>query len=125
MLSIESSGSFRNTDSFLRECMSDDILDPAVRYAEEGVVRLRDATPQESGLTASLWSYEIVSEGGGTTIWWKNGNSIDGFNVAVGLAYGHATGTGGWVEGSDYIKEALKPIFDKMTDAVWKEVTTS
>lgn len=123
MLSIESSGGFNNTYSFLKRCQSDDPLQAAVRFAEEGVLRLRDATPEETGLTAALWDYEVVSENGGITIWWRNGNVVDGFNVAVGLQYGHGTGTGGWVAGYDYINPALKPIFDKMADAAWKEVT--
>lgn len=123
MIGMESSGSFDDTYSFLKACMSDDILDPAKELAEEGVERLRAATPVESGLTASSWTYEIDSEGSGVTIWWSNTNVINGFSVAVGLQYGHATGSGGWVPGQDYINEALQPIFDKMTDAVWKEVT--
>ena len=123
MIGFESSGSFKNTDSFLRRCMSDDIFSPAKRLAEEGVQRLKDATPKDSGITAESWDYEIVEEDGSTTIWWKNTNLVgDWFNLAVGLQYGHATGTGGWVAGYDYINPALKPIFDKMADAVWKEV---
>jgi len=123
MIGYETSGSFSSTDSFLRRCMD---LDPASAIrsvAEEGVQRLRDATPEESGLTANSWSYEIVEEGGNTVLWFKNSNVQSGFNVAVGLQYGHATGTGGWVAGYDYINPALKPIFDKIGDQVWKEVT--
>ncbi len=123
MIEMSSSGDFNDTFAFLRRCQSDDIFDSAERFAQEGVQRLRDATPEETGLTAALWNYEIVSEGGGVTIWFRNGNTVDGFNVAVGLQYGHATGTGGWVQGMDYINPALKPIFDKMADAAWKEVT--
>ena len=123
MISISSSGNTNDTSSFLKRCMSDDPYKAALRFAEEGVQRLRDATPEETGLTASMWDYEIVSEGGSPTIWFRNGNVVDGFNVAVGLQYGHGTGTGGWVNGLDYINPALKPIFDKMADAAWKEVT--
>ncbi len=123
MIGFESSGSFSSTDSFLRRCMSGDIFSPAKKLAEEGVQRLKDATPKDSGITAESWDYEIVEEDGSTTIWWKNTNLVDDwFNLAVGLQYGHATGTGGWVAGYDYINPALKPIFDKMADAVWKEV---
>jgi hypothetical protein len=122
MIGFESSGSFKNTDSFLRRCMSGDIFDPVTRIAEEGVQRLASATPEDSGLTARSWAYEIVEEGGKYTIWFTNSNVVSGFNVAVGLQYGHGTNNGGWVGGYDYINPALKPIFDKMGDAVWKEV---
>lgn len=122
MIRIESSGSFKNTDDFLRRCASGDIFDPVAAIAEEGVQRLAAATPQDSGLTASSWAYEIVEENGKYTIWFTNSNEINGFNVAVGLQYGHGTNGGGWVGGIDYVNPALKPIFDKMGDRVWKEV---
>lgn len=122
MIRYESSGSFKSTDSFLKRCISGDYLDPIEGIAEEGVQRLIAATPQDSGATANAWSYEIVEEGGKSTIWFTNSNNVNGFNVAVGLQYGHGTGTGGWVGGYDYINPALQPIFDKMADQVWKEV---
>jgi hypothetical protein len=122
MIGFSSSGSFANTDSFLRKMIAGDIFSPAERIAQEGVQMLQAATPQESGETAASWTYEIVDEGGGQTIWFTNTHEVNGFNVAVGLQYGHATGTGGYVPGTDYINPALKPIFDKIADAVWKEV---
>ena len=76
----------------------------------------------ESGLTASSWYYEVIDEGGGVTIYWYNTHVEGGFNVAIGLQYGHRTGTGGWVEGYDYVNPAMRPIFDQIADAVWKEV---
>ena len=38
---------------------------------------------------------------------------------------GHGTGTGGWVEGRDYINPAIRPIFDRIANDAWKEVTKS
>lgn len=93
--------------------------------AQRGVQALQAATPRESGLTAESWSYEIEVKGGAVTIWWVNTNVINGFNVAVGLQYGHGTGTGGYVAGQDYINPALRPIFDEIADAVWKEVQSA
>lgn len=122
MLSFESSGSFKNTDAFLSRMIRGDILTGAEKFAQEGVEALKAATPEKTGDTANGWYYEIVEEGGSTTIWWANRNLVDGFNVAVGLQYGHGTGTGGYVEGIDYINPALKPIFDKLAEATWKEV---
>lgn len=73
-------------------------------------------------MTADAWRYEIERKSDSTTIYFINDNEDGGFNVAVGLQYGHATGTGGWVPGYDYINPALRPIFDMIADAVWKEV---
>lgn len=119
---VTSSGSFNGTYSFLDGIIRGDIKSRLAKFGEEGVVALSAATPRRSGETAASWSYEIVEEGGFLTIWWTNSNTINGFNVAVGLQYGHGTGTGGWVEGEDYINGALRPIFDKIQAEVWKEV---
>lgn len=122
MIGIESSGSFKNTDAFLQRMVRGDIFSSAERFAQEGVEALRAATPQDTGETANSWYYEIVTEGDKTTIWWNNSNQVYGFNVAVGLQYGHGTGNGGYVTGTDYINPALRPIFDKLAEATWKEV---
>lgn len=122
---VTSSGSFKNTYSFLDEMIQGDLKSRLAPYAEEGVAALAAATPQESGETAASWSYEIVEEGGLLTIWWINTHVVNGFNVAIGLQYGHATGTGGYVAGRDYINPALEPIFDKIAAKFWKEVQSA
>lgn len=122
---VTDSGSFKNTYSFLDEMIKGDLHSRLAPYAEEGVAALAAATPQESGVTAASWSYEIVDENGVTTIWWLNSNVVDGFNVAIGLQYGHATGNGGYVAGRDYINPALEPIFAKIADKFWKEVQSA
>lgn len=122
MLSFSAGGDTRKTDAFLDAMMRGDLYSNLDNFAERGVEALRVATPRESGATAESWSYEIVENGGSITIWWRNGNEIDGFNVAIGLQYGHGTGTGGWIQGYDFINPALKPIFDDIANDVWKEV---
>lgn len=93
------------------------------RYGKKGVAALAAATPKDTGKTASSWSYEI-SEGKDTlSLTWKNTNINDGVNIAIILQYGHGTRNGGYVRGVDYINPALKPIFDELADAAWKEVT--
>lgn len=94
------------------------------KYGDEGLAALRSATPVDSGLTASSWYYEIVEASDGTTsLRFCNSNVHTGVNVAVILQYGHATGTGGWVEGMDYINPAIQPIFNRMVKNIWKEVS--
>lgn len=122
MLSITSSGDFDNTNRFLDQIIRGDIFSSVAPYAQRGVDALRSATPRESGLTADSWSYEIETGNGQLTIWWLNSNVVNGFNVAIGLQYGHGTGTGGWVQGYDYINPSLRSIFDEIAEAVWKEV---
>ena len=125
MFSTSSSGSFAKTESFLRAVQKlpiERIIEP---YAQAGVDALRTATPAESGLAASSWGYTIEHTGGVYTITWTNSDVENGFPVAIMLQYGHGTGTGGYVAGRDYINPALKPIFDKISEAVWKAVTSA
>ena len=56
-------------------------------------------------------------------VFFKNSNINAGVPIAIILQYGHGTGTGGWVEGRDYINPAIRPIFDQIAENAWKEVT--
>lgn len=124
MLQIVTSGSFNHTDSFLQRMSKGDIFRSLDTYAQEGVEALASATPTSTGLTAALWSYEITNDGRTFTIAWTNGHVVNGVNVAILLQYGHGTGTGGYVQGRDYINPAIEPIFDKIASDVWKLVTS-
>lgn len=112
-------------ESFLKRMQHLDIRSLVEPYAQQGLAALQAATPRDSGLTAESWRYEIETTGDHVVIRWLNSNLHDGFPVAVMLQYGYGTGTGGYVQGRDYINPALRPIFDKIADGVWKVVTTS
>lgn len=93
------------------------------RYGREGVAALAAATPVETGLTANSWKYEIKRSNGSTTIEFLNTNIQNGVPIAIILQHGHGTRNGGWVQGRDYINPAIQPIFDKIAENAWKEVT--
>ena len=123
MITFRHKGDFSKLNRFLekiREAIKLGILD---RYGRLGVEALSAATPVESGLTAGSWYYEIERSGGSVSIQFKNSNVNKGVPIAVILQYGHGTGTGGWVQGRDYINPAMRPVFDKIADEAWKEVT--
>ena|SRR5258705_2980033 len=126
MLQITSSGSFDRTDRFLSRMSVDNIFRSLTPHAERGVVALSAATPVDSGATADAWSYEIHNEGHDFTIWWKN-NHLDsvGTPIVIMLQLGHGTGTGGYVQGRDFINPAIRPIFDQIVEDVWREVTSA
>lgn len=92
------------------------------KYGRAGVAALASATPVESGLTASSWYYKIEKSKGSAKITFYNSNIQNGVPISIILQYGHGTGTGGWVEGRDYINPAIQPIFDKIADSAWREV---
>lgn len=117
-----SKGSFSKTMEFLTRAKDNTVFDSLARYGQEGVRALSAATPQDEGLTASSWTYEIVKESDSWSIIWGNTNIADGTPVAILLQYGHGTGTGGYVVGRDYINPALRPVLDKMATEGWKAV---
>lgn len=93
------------------------------KYGRAGVAALASATPIDTGLTASSWYYEIEHANGSAVISFHNSNIQNGVPIAIILQYGHGTGTGGWVEGRDYINPAIRPIFDAIANDAWREVT--
>lgn len=125
MITVQSKGSFSKTEMFLKKKINLSSFKNLSKYGEEGVRALRDATPRDSGLTADSWTYSIEQDPTSVSIVWKNTNVNKGVPIAIILQYGHGTGTGGYVEGIDYINPALKPVFDRIEQAVWQEVTSS
>ena len=93
------------------------------KYGEAGVTALASSTPVESGQTARSWYYKITNKSGLITISFYNSNIQNGVPIAIILQYGHGTRNGGWVQGRDYINPSIQPLFDKITNDAWKEVT--
>jgi len=125
MISLSSDGSFDKTFKFLAQLQTLDLKKICESQAQKGVRALVAATPQDSGIAAHSWTYEIEHSKNATTIWWKNTDVENGFPVALMLQYGHGTGTGGWIQGRDYINPAMRPIFDEIAETVWKAVTSA
>lgn len=123
MITITQRGDWKKTRQYLNRLSRVELAAVLNRYGQVGVNALSSATPVESGLTASSWYYEIVQRRGYSSIRWKNSNIVDGRPIAVLLQYGHGTGTGGYVQGRDYIMPAIRPVFDQIAADAWKEVT--
>lgn len=123
MIKVTQKGNFNKATSYMMRIRDADFLKSLDEYGRIGVEALRNATPVDSGLTASSWYYDIVRNGSRVTLAFHNSNVNDYVNIAIILQYGHGTGTGGWVEGRDYINPAIQPLFDRMADEVWKEAT--
>ena len=123
MIKFSQKGDFSKLTSFLEKTKEVVKLGNLDKYGKAGVEALSSATPIESGLTASSWYYKIENKDGKASINFYNSNIQNGVPIAIILQYGHGTGTGGWVEGRDYINPAIQPLFDKIADDAWKEVT--
>lgn len=120
---ITCSGDLSKTMKFLNRLQNKEYLNILSEYGKRGVDALRAATPKDSGKTADSWYYEITQDRNQTTIEWCNSNMNKGVSIALILQYGHGTGTGGYVQGTDYINPAMKAIFDDLANECWKEVT--
>lgn len=123
MISFRQQGNFSKLTNYLERAKETVGLGNLDRYGREGVAALASATPVDSGLTANSWYYEIVHDKNSVTIKFLNSNIQNGVPIAIILQYGHGTGTGGWVQGRDYINPAIQPIFDKIANDMWREVT--
>lgn len=124
-ITIKSKGTFKKTEDFLERMKRKEIFASLDKYGSEGVAALRNATPVEHGLTAASWTYEVTHSFGKHKLIFRNTNMADGIPVAILIQYGHATGTGGYVQGRDYINPVIRPLFDRIASDVWKAVKSS
>ena len=123
MITFRHKGDFSKLTRFLEKAKEAVRLGDQDKYGREGVAALASATPVDTGLTANSWYYKIEHKDGTATISFFNSNVQNGVPIAIILQYGHGTGTGGWVQGRDYINPAIQPIFDKIVTEAWREVT--
>lgn len=124
MIKLEQSGNFSNIEGFFKKAKQRYYMSILEDCGKRGVDALSKATPKKTGKTAASWEYRIKESSKGIIkLEFWNTNIQNGVPVAIVLQYGHVTGSGGWVEGRDYINPALQPIFDELEKRVWKEVS--
>lgn len=121
-INFEMRGDFDKTIKWLNRIKNNKIESILKKYGEEGVQALKSATPIDSGETANSWGFNVKTTSNSASIEWFNTNTQNGVNIAILLQYGHGTGTGGYVQGVDYINPAMAPIFKSIASKVWKEV---
>lgn len=122
MIKVISKGNFKKTEEMLKRSGNWSSKIDLDKYGSKGVAALKEATPKDTGLTANSWSYNITRSKNSVIISFENSNINEGVPIAIILQYGHGTRNGGWVEGYDYINPAVRPIFDELAKAAWKEV---
>lgn len=122
-VSFTHKGNFDKTENWFKKLLHLDQMSILKKYGEMGVNALRTATPIDTGLAASSWSYHIVNDGASTKIVWENSDIEGGCSVVVLVDRGHATKSGGWVPGQHFIDPAIEPIIKRLNDELWEEVT--
>ena len=123
MISFRQKGDFSKATNYLTKLKKAVGMKDLSKYGKAGVAALSSATPVASWVTASSWYYEIDNQNGRISINFCNSNVNEGVPIAIILQYGHGTGTGGWVQGRDYINPAILPVFDRIAEEAWREVT--
>lgn len=123
IISYRTRGDLSKTDTFLKRLLKQDLKSILNKYGQLGVEALSAATPVDTGKTAASWDYEVTIAPGSATLTWTNSNTNQGVPIALLIQYGHGTPTGGYVPGQDYIKPAIRPIMDDLTNELWKEVS--
>lgn len=122
MISFKHKGNFANTTRYFKRAKKAVNID-FEKYGKAGVEALSSMTPVDTGETARSWYYKITKSNGKTEISFHNSNIQNGVLIAIILQYGHGTKSGGWIEGRDYINPAIQPLFDRLTNDAWREVT--
>lgn len=123
MVIIRQEGNFKKLTSYLENVKEGFNIGILNKYGEMGVLALQSVTPIDTGKTALSWYYNIEKKDGIVELQFCNSNIQNGVPIALVIEYGHVTGTGGWVEGRDYINPAIQPLFDELAEKAWKEVT--
>lgn len=125
--SIKQSGNFQHLENFIARVSGDKLFEILDDYGQIGVSRLAAATPEDSGVTAASWSYYVDRGVGQSSITFTNDHMDDNGQtpVVILLQYGHGTGTGGYVQGHDFINPAIQAVFDNLRDDIWKAVVAA
>lgn len=123
MITFRHKGDFSKLNGFLEKTKEVVRLGDLDKYGREGVAALASATPVDTGVTAKSWTYKIMNKKGVIQLAFNNSNIQNGVPIAIILQYGHGTRNGGWVQGRDYINPAIQPIFDRIANDMWREVT--
>lgn len=122
-ITFKHKGNFEKTTKFLQRAKKREFYKNLEQYGERGVEALRAATPIDTGETSRSWHYRIENTRDSVAIVWYNTNVNQGVNIALMIQYGHGTPSGKYIRGKNYIKPAIRPIFQDIEDGVWKEVT--
>ena len=125
MITFTQKGDFSKVSGYLERLKNVIKIGNLDHYGREGVAALSAATPRDSGRTANSWYYKIERTKDSVSLVFNNSNINNGVPIAIILQYGHGTKNGGYVQGIDYINPAIQPIFNKIAEDAWREVTNT
>lgn len=92
-------------------------------FGQRGVNALSNATPVDTGETSRGWSYKIKEGNGVYKLVWTNNVVAGQAPLVLLLQYGHATKSGYYLSGRDFINPALRPIYKDLNKRLREEVS--
>lgn len=123
LITVKHKGNFNKSEKFMKNALRRNYMQILRQYGDLGVQILQEATPKDSGETASSWNYKIYETKDSIRIAWNNTNENNGVNIAILLIYGHALKNGGYVQGNDFVTPAMRPLMQELADKAWRGVT--
>jgi len=123
MITLKQKGDFSKLDKYFKKSVKISKTENVTLFADKCLEKLKEATPKESGLTSESWKYVIVRRKNSTSVQFYNTNNQNGANVALLLEYGHATRSGTWIQGQNYIDPVVKETYLNILNKTWKEMT--
>ena len=87
-----------------------------------GVEHLRQSTPRDTGESANAWAYKIKGDKKQYKLVWTNTVMAGRAPLVLLLQYGHATKSGYFLSGRDFINPALLPVYETFMAKLGQEV---
>ena len=123
LIRIEQKGNFKKAEKFLKDCKNVDGRRVLRVYGDIGTQMLAEATPKDTGQTSLRWKHELRKDKNGVSLSFINSKARpDAPDIVSLLVYGHATRSGKWVEGRDFITPVTDYLFDKINKEINREV---
>jgi hypothetical protein len=114
---------FGKTVGYLEKLTKYDVRPLLHQMGKMGVRHLSQATPKDSGETAAAWSYKIKGNKERYKLVWTNAVVAGRAPLVLLLQYGHATKSGYFLSGRDFINPALTPVYDTFLARLGQEVS--
>lgn len=88
-------------------------------FGKLGVQKLKEETPKDSSETANSWNYSIENTDKGKILSFNNSNvTPEGTPIAILLEYGHATRSGTWFDGYNFIDPTINKVIGELISKI-------
>lgn len=122
-IKVKVKGNYDKTYKYFHTALTITSIEKLQKLADKAIIKLQNATPKDSNITANSWGYEIIQNGNkGISLYFTNSNVKNGVNIAIILDAGHATVDGRWIEGKNYLDKVTKEIYNDIMQETWEEL---